>query len=547
MAKNRPTPQAVCSTNDSIVSETIIEIIKNGGNAIDAGIAASLLQAVLCPHQTTLGGSVSLLYWEAKTKKTFHLNSFGTLVPGLAPFRPVPSNISSWCSAGLHPPCACIPGFVPGLASMHEKFGTIPWKSLCQPAIHWAETGHRVNSIEYGILEWFLPFNIYFPSGRAFFTPNGYTPRVGEIFYNKELASTVKLLAKEGPSLFTEGKWAKQFVNTANEMGWKITLSDLKNNPPRWSSPFKYEHNGYEVVQLAPPERMGPLCAMILGVLKRLGISKKGPFFENAETLYLMAQVQRWALQEVSRLHDPYLFNNPIEEWLSSNYLDYMAEIISKSRPKKDLSKNLTTMVGKNALSSGGIPNKGNGSLGSCEISIVDAEGNWLQILNTLQSGGIPGVVIDGVAMFGSHAAMQSNSMIVGWAEPHTRLSSVVGSTLVFKGEKPCFGFGSPGSPHQYTVQVLSNLLDFHMSPQDAVEAPRMQPMTDDFIVPIEFRISEKLAIDLAKFGLRLAPLPGFDWHMGSFQICWKDAKDNLRSYSDTRRLGSAKSWNNDY
>lgn len=535
---------AVCSTNDPIVSEVVLNTLKKGGNAIDAGIAASLLQAVLCPHQTTLGGSISLLYWEAKTGKSYHLNSFGTLVPHLPPYRPIPAHASAWSGAGTQPPCACIPGYVPGLMAMHEKFGTMSWKSLCEPAIAWAETGHQVNSIEYGILEWFLPFNIYFPSGRAFFTPKGYTPRVGDIFQNADLAKTIKKLAVEGPGYFIEGKWAQHFVKTANEMGWKISLKHMKDNPPRWSSPFSYQHNGYEVLQLSPPERMGPLCAMILGVLKRLGIKKKGPFFENAETLYLMAQVYRWAEAEISRLHDPRLFDNPIEEWLSPHYLDAVAAIIVNSKPKKDLTSHLKAMVGATALASGGVPFKQKESLGSCEISIVDQEGNWLQILNTLQSGGIPGIVIDGVAMFGSHAAMHTDSMIVGWAEPKTRLSSIVGSTIVLKDGKPCFAFGSPGSPHHYTVQVLSNLLDFNLSPPKAVEAPRMQPMNHEYVIPIEFRLPPSLAMDLAKFGLRLSPLPGFDWHMGSFQICWRDPKTNaLCSYADSRRMGSAKSF----
>ena len=175
--------QAVCSSSHPIVTETMVSVMRDGGNAADAAIAGSLVQAVVEPHMTNHAGSAAILYWEARTGKAYHLNGHGTLVPDMAPFRPVPPIGIRFAMPDANP-CAAIPGFMPALGEMHRRFGSQSWADLCQPALEWARSGHPVSSFEYGVLQEELRFYTYFPSGRELFTPDGFLPEVGQTFQN---------------------------------------------------------------------------------------------------------------------------------------------------------------------------------------------------------------------------------------------------------------------------------------------------------------------------------------------------------------------------
>src|SRR4051812_10211599 len=172
------TGKAVASTGNPIVTETVIDILRAGGNAADAAIAGALVQAAVEPHLTSHAGMVSFLYWDAKTQKSYQLNSLGTLASDLAPFRPI-NGVGGWAREGQPGPQAAIPGFMPGLGAMHERFGTKSWARLCEDAIRWAEEGHPVSSFEYGVNVFAAPFSTFFEEGRDVFMPNGYLTPVG--------------------------------------------------------------------------------------------------------------------------------------------------------------------------------------------------------------------------------------------------------------------------------------------------------------------------------------------------------------------------------
>ena len=222
--------RAVASSQNPIVTQTMLNVMASGGNAADAVVAGSITQAVVQLEHTNHTGSVSFLYWDAKTAKTYYLNSQGTLVPDLPPFRTYPQGKRP---IGRESPMACIPGFMPGMAAIHARFGSKPWKSLVEPAIPWAADGFPVDEFQRATFEWALDNITYFPAMRALHTPNGFSPSVGEKLKNPELAKTLRRLADEGPEYFTHGDWATHFVALANELGWKIKLEDLSSNPPR--------------------------------------------------------------------------------------------------------------------------------------------------------------------------------------------------------------------------------------------------------------------------------------------------------------------------
>ncbi|HSE43245.1 MAG TPA: gamma-glutamyltransferase, partial [Acidobacteriota bacterium] len=233
--------KAVASSDNPIVTETMLDVMKNGGNAVDAAIAGCLVQATVAPHMTNHTGTVMFLYWEARSGKAYALDSSGTLVSGMPPFRPAPPGLGV-LNPGPLAPMGCIPGFMPGLSEMHKRFAAKSWASLCEPAVHWAEEGFPISSFLHSVLDEELPLYAYFPSGRELFTPDGFLPQVGDRLRNPKLAKTLKNLSAQGPEYFTKGEWAKNFVAEANRLGWNIKLEHMTKVPPRWDDPLQYDY-----------------------------------------------------------------------------------------------------------------------------------------------------------------------------------------------------------------------------------------------------------------------------------------------------------------
>jgi gamma-glutamyltranspeptidase/glutathione hydrolase len=162
-------------------------------------------------------------------------------------------------------------------------------------------------------------------------------------------------------------------------------------------------------------------------------------------------------------------------------------------------------------------------------------------MMNTLQSGGIPGVTVEGVPMYGCHVQTSMRYFIAGWFAGGGRMRSPIGNTIVFRGGEPWLALGTPGNVFATVPQVLLRILDGASSPEAAIEAPRMLPLRDDYVLEMESRVSVDAATGLAGMGIRLMPHAGFDVHMGSFQASWRDASTGLlSSYADSRRPGKA-------
>src|SRR5262249_54342883 len=179
--------------------------------------------------------------------------------------------------------------------------------------------------------------------------------------------------------------------------------------------------------------------------------------------------------------------------------------------PKIDLTEHVELIGGQAALAAAGAPRQQ--PVGSCELSIVDPDGNWVQMLNTLQSGGIPGEVVGGVPMVGSHAKTSLASAFEGWLTGSGRTRGGIGSAIVLRDGRPVWSLGTPGTPYNTVPQVLLNGLHYGMDPYAAEDAPRLGPLTDDYKVPVESRIPETVVADLARLGVLVDPLPGYDYH----------------------------------
>lgn len=528
--------RAVASSQHRIVTDTMLDTLRAGGNAVDAAIAGNLVQAVVQQDMTNHAGTVTALVYDAKTGEVAELNSSGTIVPGLAPFAPIPMGKGLYAAAP-GTPRAVAPGFMPGMKALYERFATLPWARLCESAVHWAEEGHEVTSFEHLVLAQTVDFFLYTGSGRRHFTPGGHLPQVGDRWASPELAETMRRLASEGPDHFLTGKWAQDFVARGNELGWGVRLENLTAIPPRWSSGHRWEHKGSTVVQQSAPERQGIFCQIVLGILDELDITSAGHWSDNAEALYYLAHALRRATLETGILNDPTVFGDPTGPLTSPALIKGFAAILRNAKARIDLTEHVKLTRGVPAVAASGAAKQ---PAGSCELTVVDAQGNWVQMMNTLQSGGIPGEVVGGVPMVGSHAMNSLASPIEGWVTGGGRMRSILSNTMVLRDGKPWLSLGSPGNVHCTVPQVLSNILDFGMDPYAADDAPRCLPYEDDHTISVESRVSPGVPAGLAKLGVLTNPLPAYDYHMGTYQMAWREDDGRLGTCTGPRREGVA-------
>jgi gamma-glutamyltranspeptidase/glutathione hydrolase len=522
------------SSSHPAVTEVMLDVLRDRGNAMDAAIAGSLVQPVYEPHQTNHAGTVVTLYWDAETEKAYFMDASAELPEGLAPFRPNPHSPTS---------AACIPGFVPGLASMLERFGTKPWRYLVETAVKAAEEGPVINSWMYGCLHETLPSITYFPSGREFFTPEGFLVPVGEQWKVPKLAKTLRRLAEEGPEYFTKGDWARRMVEEANRIGWAVTMEQMASYEPIWLDPISFTFRDHEIVGIPPPQRGALYTGLIYGVLEEFDLASMGHYTESAETLALMAWAMSRAHLEKGLMHDPQFYDVPVDVLLSKDYHRLIARLWRGSRPRVDLTDFLGLTAGEAAMHAGLPPSKTQVH-DSCELSVVDEQGNWVEMMNTGNGGGVPGMVIDGVKCGGTTILAQevTGTGRFGWVvEPGARTRHAIANTMVLDEGRPWLAIGSPGDCIFTVPQALLNILEFGMEPYPAVDAPRFWPLGEDGTLEIESRIPESVVRDLAKSGILVKPLGKYNWRMGSMQLVWRDRETGLLGgVADPRRLGRA-------
>jgi gamma-glutamyltranspeptidase/glutathione hydrolase len=356
--------KAMVSSSHPAVTAVMLDVIRDGGNAVDAAVAGSLVQPVYEVHMTNHAGTVAFLHWNASSGRSYFMDACAELPRGLKPFTPNPYAPSS---------AACIPGFIPGLAEMLERFGTKSWNELCEPAVKAAREGVTVTPWQYGYLHQTLAYRTYYPSGREFFTPKGFLTNSGEMWRTPPLAKTLEILMAEGPEHFTKGGWAKKFVEEGNRLGWEVRLEDVAAYKPQWLQPLSFKHGEDTIVGMPPPQRGGLYTALILGILSHFNLREGGHYTVSADSLKLIAWALARAHGERSLMHDPEFYDVPVDVLLSNNYHRQLAVLYLGMKPKIDLSPWMRLNLSKSALYAG-LPGVERNPHDSCELSVVDPQ-----------------------------------------------------------------------------------------------------------------------------------------------------------------------------
>ena len=447
----------MAATSHPLATQTAISILKNGGNAIDAAIAANAVLGLVEPTGCGIGGDLFAIIWSADEKKLFGLNSSG----------PAPKNISinKLKQKGLEkiPPYGplpvTVPGAVAGWVSIHKKFGLLEFNKLFNDAINYAENGFPVTELVSYYLERSSEIFAAYPNFKDVWMPNGKTPKKGEIFINKNLAQNYKEIANTYGKSFYSGKIAENIVNTVNAQGGFFSLSDLNSFKPEWINPVSTNYRGYDVWEL-PPNGQGIAALQILNILERFDIESMG--FGTSDYIHLFTEAKKVVYEDRAKYYADTNFSNiPVEKLISKEYANERSKLINLKKSSKSF-------------------NPGNLEIGdTIYLTVADSFGNMVSLIQSNYRGMGSGVVPDNTGfMLQDRGEMFSldpnhmNSLMPGKRPFHTIIPA-----FVTKNDKPFISFGLMGGAMQPQghAQIIVNLVDFKMNLQEAGDAPRIR------------------------------------------------------------------------
>ncbi len=519
--------KGMVSTQLQVSTEAALSVLKDGGNAVDAALTALFVQEVADYHMVFLYGSMSALYYDAKTGKTHALVAIGA--------HPDPDR-----NGGKGTEEVVVGGTVRGAAALAKRFGSKPWASLLEPAIREAEQGPLVTSYMYGFnfALWesgFLGDLRSNAEARKFYMPDGFLVGAGQRWKMPALAATLREVAKDPDYMYT-GAWGRKFVDAVKKAGMSVTMEDLAEYQPEWTEPTLFSYRCHEFAGSPPPDTGGLAIGFNLNVLQNFDLPRLGSYAQSAETLEIVSRTLARVDEETrGAIRDPLTYNVPGALWLSKDYGRMVSEFVKQTMPKVSLAAR--PAGSEPAVGATVIP-----TVGSNHIVVADAQGNWISMLHTIH-GGAPGIFIDGVRATGSGLPAPSRG-------PGRRLILPISAIMAFKEGKPWLAMGTPGNPPQPVTEVLLNIFDFGLSPDAAAEAPRFWSAADPahgghgLKLQYESRLPEDVLAGMRARGFALEDLGAYNYHTGSMQIVWRDpATGKLMGSTDARRLGNARGW----
>ena len=447
----------MAATSHPLATQTAISILKKGGNAIDAAIAANAVLGLVEPTGCGIGGDLFAIVWIEKDKKLYGLNSSG----------PAPKDISIKKIRDLGfnkiPPYGplpiTVPGAVQGWSVLHKKFGKFDFAKLFDDAISYAENGFPVSElIAYYLNRSSEVFKDY-KNFKKIWMPNGETPKKGQIFKNPYLAQNYRDIASSYGDAFYKGQIAKDIVKSINNEGGFYSLSDLSNFKPEWIEPVSSNYRGYDIWEL-PPNGQGIAALQILNIMENYDLSSLK--FGSSEYIHLFTEAKKLAYEDRAKYYADMKFSNiPVEDLISKEYADKRIKLINPETVLKTIDSSI--------LEDGD----------TIYLTVADIYGNMISLIQSNYRGMGSGIVPDNSGfMLQDRGEMFSldpqhrNSLLGGKRPFHTIIPA-----FITKDGKPLISFGVMGGAMQPQghAQIVINLIDFKMNLQEAGDAPRFR------------------------------------------------------------------------
>lgn len=445
------------ATSHPLATQIGLEILKQGGSAVDAAIAANAALGLMEPTGSGIGGDLFAIVWDAKTGKLYGLNASGRSPKSLSLDYFKQQNLEKIPSFGPLP--VSVPGCVDGWFELHKRFGKLTMDQLLSPAIGYAENGFPVTELVAYYLNRSVPsLGSRFPNVLETYTLDGKTvPAKGDIFKNPGLANTYRQLIKGGRDAFYKGEIAQVISKFMKEQQGFLSYEDLATHHSEWVEPVSVNYRGYDVWEL-PPNGQGIAALQMLNILEGYDFSKIP--YGSARHIHLFAEAKKLAFEDRARYYADMQFTKvPVNELISEEYANERRELINEQ---------------KAGIFDAGEPMEG----GTIYLTTADKDGNMVSLIQSNYRGLGSGMVPPGLG-FMLQDRGELFSLVEGHANvyaPGKRPFHTIIPCFITKNGIPFVSFGVMGGDFQPMghVQVVMNLVDFGMNLQEAGDAPRI-------------------------------------------------------------------------
>ena len=520
----------MAATSQPLATQIALQILQQGGTAVDAAIAANAALGLMEPTGCGIGGDLFAIVWDAETERLYGLNGSGRSPRSLTREMLVEQGYQEIPLRGPLP--VSVPGCVDGWFELHKKFGKLDMEEILAPAISYAEDGFPLTEVIAHYWQIGTEILSPYPGFSETFTIDGRPPRKGEIFRNPALANTLKTIATQGRDAFYRGEIARTIAAYLKEQGGYLSYEDMAAHTSEWVDPVSTNYRGYDVWEL-PPNGQGIAALQILNILEAYDIAAMG--FGSPEYIHHFVEAKKLAFEDRAKYYaDPDFNNIPVDRLISKEYAAERRTLLNPRRAGRSYAA--------------GSPEQGE----TIYLTVADREGNMVSLIQSNYSGMGSGMTPPGLGFIlqnrGQLFTLEEGHFNV--YEPGKRPFHTIIPAMVTKDGQPWLSFGLMGGAMQPQghAQIIINMVDFGMNLQEAGDAPRIrhmgssQPtgseMTNGGTVNLESGIPYATIRELIKMGHRISGNVG---GYGGYQAIMYDADQGVYyGASESRKDGQA-------
>ncbi len=505
------TQYGVVAAPQFLASQAGAHILEEGGNAVDAAIAANAVMGVTQPYVNGMGGDLFALYYEAKTGKLYGLNSSGWTPKALTIEYLKAHNIDHLDPIGVH--TVDVPGCVAGWDALRSRFGKLTFAQLLAPAISYAEHGFPL--AERNARYWVSTKLLQQPGYQKTYLPGGVAPSVGDVFKNPALGESLRQVAAHGRDAFYNGPMTADMVKFLDAQGGTHTVEDFSAFQPEWVEPISTTYRGWTVFEL-PPNGQGIAALSMLNIMEQFPMAQYG--HNSAQALHVMIEAKKLAYADMYRyVGDPRFTSVPVKQMASKELGAERAKLINMEHAScQTLPTEITQLLNAH----------GNSTI---YLSTIDKDGNIVSLIQSNYAGYGTGMVAPGLG-FSFHNRGAGFDLTPGRPNSlagHKRPLHTIIPAFMQKGDIH-IGFGIMGGWNQAQAhaQFVANVVDYGMNVQAALEQPRFTKSTfEGCDVEMEETVPVAVRDQLSQLGHKIQLLEPFSFTVGQGDAVVRDDK----------------------
>ena len=525
------------ATAHPLASAAALEMLKSGGNAVDAAIAAAFTIGVVEPDGSGIGGGGGMVIYMKKELKSYFINYYGRSSENAsdAGFKYGADNYTAKAIE--------VPGTVAGLLLAHETFGSLPLKQILEPAIRHAENGFAIDETLAKLILDNID-NIMSDSATAsIFLDEGFPRMEGEELVQKELATVLKIIAANGRDGFYEGELAAALVSGIRKRGGVLTEKDFSSYQAELTDAIEGSYRGYDILTANLPQS-GISLIQGLNMLENYDLQAGGHFSESARTLHVIAEVEKLVYADrYQYVGDPDFVTVPVNGLASKEYARARFNSINQSKldpPTYRAAKYGSPEEFDHAVRKELVPVMEPAEGHTTHLSVIDKDGNAVSLTQTLGLFFGSGQTVSGVLFNNAMTNFSYNVENVNYIQNSKRCRSSITPTIVLKNGNPYLILGSPGAGRIITtlIELVVNVIDFGMDVNEANLAPRFYCQKFEDFLHVESGIKPEVRAELEAMGHTLKVYEGIDLFFGGAQMIFVDPETGEYSGSADKRRG---------